>query len=493
MLYCILEYPAVSIRFTESGMCVNPFFSVLPPPILTRLVLRYNCGTLDTFFTITQDQNIQHIASGLYVHGNINNFAGVLPDSNIGNNRRPLSVSGKNQRQPTDGLLNDGAVALDGSDDNYDHSKLANTTDDGDDSRLVATGGHGDNELINTGDGNRKLVNTKDGGVIRNRYGKPARIDTDDEIRPKIYGGSKFRPNSIDGDDDDSTGGGDGIDGKSSSIDHGNDNRPTSIINDGGEVVNKKPASIRYGDKSRPSTENEENGDLADNELVNTGDIGNGGKEVADTPLGGTHGTFTPHLSDHHKELPNQRLGTVHHHYHRLRDRLYHTPHYRVHPQPINAHAFLKDKRSVNAATNRVPNQLLNLYLALRSNLKFRFTSEPKNDQFKESNEQPGDILPQHERSLDDRNPAHVWNVNNGGRVSEENYKRRNVLHGKMAEANNRRTLVTHLKSYLQENETGLCIGYQNKRVVLMPCQSVPSSVEFYGKSLYWYCMFLIQ
>ena len=125
-------------------------------------------------------------------------------------------------------------------------------------------------------------------------------------------------------------------------------------------------------------------------------------------------------------------------------------------------------RRSLLSHTNRP----LDLYLKPYSELAFTLTSSP--------NQELSGTLPEG-RSRNAVRLRHY--VKFGGRGNEEQFKRQHVIHSKMERS---RRSVTDLKSYLQENETRLCIGYQNKRVMLMSCQSVPSSVEMYGELWYY-------
>ena len=363
--FYILEYPAVSIRFSENDMCVNPFFSVLPPPQFTRLVLRYNCLTLDAFFIITANQNIQHIASGLYVHGYVDKFVAALP-ARDGDNPPTGSLENDNDDShfASSNVADDGA--LDDS-DIYGNTHLDNTAGD--------TGSHGDSELVNAGVGNGKL--SADTGYTPSIIGTPS----------------------------------------------------------GNGVLKNKAVGKSYGDKNRPL--NGENGDGFT--VIN-------GEPVTDDNIG-KENKILGHASREKLDGMNERLA----------------PRISVHSHV--GHTLLRRKKR---GVSRKNDQKVNLYLRPMSNLKFLFTSDPKN-YHETSDENGGDVVPQRARHL------HFRNVR---QLAGELFKRRDEF----PETNNKRVLVTDVKSYLQENETGLCIGYRNKDVILMPCESVPSSVQFYGE-----------
>ncbi|CAB3998638.1 Hypothetical predicted protein [Paramuricea clavata] len=517
-----------------NGLCVNPVNSDLPPPLVTRLVLRYNCGTLDTFFTITQTKNLQHIASGLFVAGDMTGLGttnqgidtaeyqlsqvqsvrlgvqsqpvrlgvqsqpvrlGVQSQPvRLGVQSQPVRPGGQSQPLSTDkqsplsflhdDIGGDGKLA---SSNHGDHSaldgldgrKLANNDDD---SRLVGTGG----------DSHYKLARPAGGEVIRNRYSKkPARTGDSGKIRPSsIFGdvGGDSRPSSI-GDDGDvinrkpaslgvgsrpnSIGDdGDVINRKPASLGVGS--RPSSIGDDG-DVVNRKPASVGVGG-GRPSIfkSQQDDGELGDmndyGKLVTTGNIGNkkkifGGEDIAMDTL---HGTSR--LSNLHKVFPNQKMSSGR--YQGLRS----------HPQSIVAHALSNDNDKRSGITLKSMQTLEHVKLSLKpsSNLKFQLTSDLKKTA-NDTGPQTGNTFPVNVRDLIGILPYHASNDTKlSGRHNDEQFKRQNVLHGKMEL--DRRALVPDRKSYLQESETGLCIGFHNMQVELMPCESIPSSVQFYGK-----------
>ena len=501
MLCCILEYSAVSIRFTGNGLCVNPVNSDLPPPLVTRLVLRYNCGTLDTFFTITETKNLQHIASGLFVAGDttglgttnqgIGTAENQPPQSqsvrlrvqvqpvSLGGQSQPVSLGGQSQpvrlggqsqpvglggqsqpvglggqsqpvglggqSQPVstdkesplgDDIGGDGKLA---SSNHGDHSALdgldgRKLADNDDDSRLVGTGG----------DSHYKLARPAGGEVIRNRYSKkPARIGDSGKIRPSsIFG------------------------------DVGGDSRPSSIGDDS-DIINRKPASVGVGGRPSIFKNQQDDGELGDmnddGKLVTTGNIGNeknifGGEDIAMDTL---HGT--PRLSNLHKVFPNQKMSSGR--YQGLRN----------HPQSIVAHALSNDNDKRSGIKSMQTLEHVKLCLKPSSNLKFQLTSDLKKTA-NDTGPQTGNVLPVDVRDSIGILPYHASNDTKlSGRHNDEQFKRQNVLHGKMEL--NRRALVPDRKSYLQENETGLCIGFHNMQVELMPCESIPSSVQFYGTS----------
>ena len=486
----------MSIRFTGNGLCVNPVNSDLPPRLVTRLVLRYNCGTLDTFFTITETKNLQHIASGLFVAGDTTglgttnqgigtaenqppqsqsvrlrvqlqrvSLGGQSQPVSLGGQSQPVSLGGQSQpvrlggqsqpvrlggqSQPVstdkesplgDDIGGDGKLA---SSNHGDHSaldgldgrKLANNDDD---SRLVGTGG----------DSHYKLARPAGGEVIRNRYSKkPARTGDSGKIRPsRIFG------------------------------DVGGDSRP-SRIGDDGDIINRKPASVGVGvgGGGRPSIfkNQQDDGELGDmnddGKLVTTGNIGNekkifGGEDIAMDTL---HGT--PRLSNLHKVFPNQKMSSGR--YQGLRS----------HPQSIVAHALSNDNDKRSGIKSMQTLENVKLYLKPSSNLKFQLTSDLKKTA-SDTGPQTENVLPVDVRDSIGILPYHASNDTKlSGRHNDEQFKRQNVLHGKMEL--NRRALVPDRKSYLQEIETGLCIGFHNMQVELMPCESVPSSVQFYGTS----------
>ena len=114
-----------------------------------------------------------------------------------------------------------------------------------------------------------------------------------------------------------------------------------------------------------------------------------------------------------------------------------------------------------------ISGQPIDLYLRPWSDLTFKLTTNP--------NEGKNTTVPNGQGGR----PSPQKNyIKFSGRGNEKQFKRQHVTHSKIQRS---RRSLTDVKSYLLENETGLCIGYQNKRVMLMSCQSVPSSVEIYG------------
>ena len=511
LLYCISEYPATSIRFAENGLCVNPIHSVLPPPIITRLVLRHGCSTVDAFFTITQDQKLQHIASGLYV-GDVTNLPGItvsngnvggddiqlgshssvggdMGNSNVGNNENPLSGSslansnniGGNENQLSStssvngnnggnngNLLSGSSVAnsnnIGGNENQLSSTSSVNGNNGGNKANPQADSlsinnnnagveSHGVNKLHYDGgypsNRNHYLTSTSTGKIgVNGGGGYPIFNNDGGKLGNRNYkltstGGNGGR---LVGD----SGGGGGVNRirnhywKLTRVnDYSGNLRPSGI--DGGGGINRKPvSSTGIFNAKQTST-----GYVDDSKAKVSSQNGNGlskftgGKLLTSWNIGSHQNTDT-------NTLPTAQYHSSQNNYQ-----------YKTKP-------FLASNNNRRSTVSlSISGQPIDLYLRPWSDLTFKLTTNP--------NEGKNTTVPNGQGGR----PSPQKNyIKFSGRGNEKQFKRQHVTHSKIQRS---RRSLTDVKSYLLENETGLCIGYQNKRVMLMSCQSVPSSVEIYG------------
>ena len=535
LLYCISEYPATSIRFAENGLCVNPIHSVLPPPIITRLVLRHGCSTVDAFFTITQDQKLQHIASGLYV-GDVTNLPGItvsngnvggddiqlgshssvggdMGNSNVGNNGNLLSGSslansnniGGNENQLSstssvngnNGNLLSGSSLANGNNIGGNENQLSSTSSvNGNNGNLLSGSslansnniGGNENQLSSTSSVNGNKANPQadslsinnnnagveghgvnklhyDGGYLSNRNHdltstSTGKIGVNGGGGYPIFnndggklGNSNYKLTSTGGNGGrlvGDSGGGGGVNRirnhywKLTRVnDYSGNLRPSRI--DGGGGINRKPvSSTGIFNAKQTST-----GYVDDSKAKVSSQNGNGlskftgGKLLTSWNIGSQQNTDT-------NTLPTAQYHSSQNNYQ-----------YKTKP-------FLASNNNRRSTVSlSISGQPIDLYLRPWSDLTFKLTTNP--------NEGKNTTIPNGQGGR----PSPQKNyIKFSGRGNEKQFKRQHVTHSKIQRS---RRSLTDVKSYLLENETGLCIGYQNKRVMLMSCQSVPSSVEIYG------------
>ena len=511
MLYCISEYPATSIRFAENGLCVNPIHSVLPPPIITRLVLRHGCSTVDAFFTITQDQKLQHIASGLYI-GDVTNLPGItvsngnvggddiqlgshssvggdMGNSNVGNNGNLLSgsslansnnIGGNENQLSSTSSVNGNNVGNNGN--LLSGSSLANSNNiGGNENQLSSTssvngnnGGnkanpqadslsinnnnagvesHGVNKLHYDGgypsNRNHYLTSTSTGKIgVNGGGGYPIFNNDGGKLGNRNYkltstGGNGGR---LVGD----SGGGGGVNRirnhywKLTRVNDYSGNLRPGRIDGGGGIYRKPVSSTGIFNAKQTST-----GYVDDSKAKVSSQNGNGlskftgGKLLTSWNIGSQQNTDT-------NTLPTAQYHSSQNNYQ-----------YKTKP-------FLASNNNRRSTVSlSISGQPIDLYLRPWSDLTFKLTTNP--------NEWKNTTVPNGQGGR----PSPQKNyIKFSGRGNEKQFKRQHVTHSKIQRS---RRSLTDVKSYLLENETGLCIGYQNKRVMLMSCQSVPSSVEIYG------------
>ncbi|XP_028395133.1 uncharacterized protein LOC114519236 isoform X2 [Dendronephthya gigantea] len=218
--------------------------------------------------------------------------------------------------------------------------------------------------------------------------------------------------------------------------------------------------------------------------------VNNMGEEITGEEIGrrhnphpafGSHGTKLSHPSSLHKDGTPQGLGIRH-----LRRFSHFTPKYNLHSKyksRVVAQAAMKNNAKKNAITPS--NQGLDLYLSSTSNLQFQYTSNPVNVQTDSSvTSEPIIGSSQNDERFKNRGLLHrslkFRLTKLGRRIGRQSQKE--LPRAEMVREGKKRALTTNLKYYLQENETGLCMGYVDKQMILMPCESVPSSVKFCGK-----------
>ena len=576
-------------------MCVNPLDSSLPPTIGTKIVLRYNCGTLDTFFTITPDRRLQHIASGLYVDADIDGLEGAIPVTGGSSLGSTVDSAGGNEVQlPINGGLSNDDSFGDGGFTSYggEHSDIngddVDATGDviNDEPNIGSHGLNGDEQIgfihkgspsmhDNSNDDVKvvhvKPTSTDDGSYstaesFDNDFGsEPADVNgdgtpmvdnmntmTSHTLSSDVSGnvkvvyvkptstdeGNYSTANSFDKSEPDVNGDGapmvdnmgtesshslnsdvsgnvkvvyvkpartdDGNYSTANSFDNDFKSEPADVNGDGTPIVDNvntmtshtvnsdvsgnvkvvyvKPTSTDEGnystansfDKSEPDV-NGDGAPMVDNmdtesEILAGEEIGR--RHNAQGAVG-LRGTKWSHPFNPHRNVPfqGQRVG-------HLRRFLYFAPKYNLHSKyksPVVAEASMKNYAKRN---DIIPsNQTLNLYLSSTSNLQFNCTSDPENFQAVSSGtNQPLTGLSQNVRSWKVR--LTKFDKRNGGKL------RKGLPRVEMVCEDEKRAL-TDLHQYLRESQSGLCLGYLDKQVVLMPCKSVPSSVEFCGKLFY--------
>ena len=582
LLYCISEYPATSIRFTENGLCINPIHSVLPPPIITRLALRHNCRTVDAFFTITQDQKLQHIASGLYV-GDVTNLLGItvsngnvggddiqlgsnpsvggdMGNSNVGNNENPLSGSslvnsnniGGNENQLSSTFsVNGNNGANNGN--LLSGSSVANSNNiGGNENQLSSTSPVNGNNVGNNGNLLRgsSLANGNNVGGNENQLSSTSSVNGNNGGNNEnlLSGSSVANSNSIGGNENQlsttSSVNGNNVGNKenpqadSLSINNNNAGVEGHGVNklhyDGGypsnrnhDLTSTSTGKIGVNGGGGYPIFNNDGGKLGNRNYKLTSTGGNGGRLVGDSGGGGlnrirNHYWKLTRFNDYSGNLRPGRIGGGD----------------GINRKPVSSTGIFNAKQTStgyvddskakvssqngnglskftggklltsgnigiqqNTDTNTLPtaqyhssqnnyqyktkpflasnnnrrstvslsisDQPIDLYLKPCSDLTFKLTTNP--------NEGKNTSVPNGQGGL----PSPQKNyIKFSGRGNEKQFKRQHVTHSKIQRS---RRSLTDVKSYLLENETGLCIGYQNKRVMLMSCQSVPSSVEIYG------------
>ena len=406
-------------------MCANPLSSMLPPPVITPLVLRYNCETLDSFFTLAEDNSIQHIASGLKVNGNVAalaNLGGTTPAPYTGSSLSPFGSTTISPFASTTASAYDGSIG----------GPLASSTS----SPLASSVGNplGSSVGSPVASSTASPLASSTGNPLASSVGVPlgssaGSLFASSTASPILSRTSKLFASSIAGTNRN-------FPMKMRTFDavHAGPGR------DGGQVMNNKLAS-------------------ANGHATAHGITGYGGKLLGTGRLGNVmDGKLTPPVQPLHVTLSLPRHSQVH-----RATTLYHRRHFN---NPISSK--YKPSRPIlarvvlNGSPERKnivpPNPDNKLFLGENSALKFRNTSNPLAKQL----------------------------------VRRKEVFERGVVYGKpLAEPSKKRTLITDPKSYLQEINTGLCIGNAGKRLVLKPCQSVTSSVQFTGTSAD-FCLILI-
>ena len=72
ILSSLLDYSATSLKFISYPDCIQPVESKMHPTPNSAIILSKPCGALANFFKLHPDGVLQHIASGMCVHGTDN-------------------------------------------------------------------------------------------------------------------------------------------------------------------------------------------------------------------------------------------------------------------------------------------------------------------------------------------------------------------------------------------------------------------------------------